>query len=70
MYFQLNFAWLNIKGNSIASMYVNKNPLLFKNVLETMPEDFCFQTDKLFKDLEDNIQSWTFAYIRLLDKPY
>ena len=63
MYFQLNFAWLNIKGNSIASMYVNKNPLLFKNVLETMPEDFCFQTDKLFKDLEDNIMKNIFILL-------
>ena len=42
---------------------LGQKPMLFKNVPETMPEDFCFQTDKWLKDLEDNIMKNIFILL-------
>ena len=66
LYSQLNstqFCMVEHKREFYSQYYVNKTLLLFKNVLETMPEDFCFQTDKLPKDLEDNIMKNIFILL-------
>ena len=66
VYSQLNstqFCMVEHKREFYSQYYVNKTLLLFKNVLETMPEDFCFQTDKLLKDLEDNIMKNIFILL-------
>ena len=45
LYSQLNstqFCMVEHKREFYSQYYVNKTLLLFKNVLETMPEDFCF----------------------------